>query len=152
MSGKGEWYVVAQAVLMPAALLAPVLGVRSASWPGTVVVGGVLLAVAGLGVAALASLALGRRSLSPFPKPRTGATLVQHGVFSVIRHPIYSGLTVFVLGWGLVWSSVATVAGALVLLVFFDVKARREERWLEAKFAGYAAYKGRVKKLIPLIY
>jgi protein-S-isoprenylcysteine O-methyltransferase Ste14 len=59
---------------------------------------------------------------------------------------------VFVLGWGLIWSSLATVVGALVLLVFFDFKARREECWLEAKFAGYAEYKRRVKKLIPFIY
>ena len=152
MSGKGAWYVVVQTVLMLAALLAPPLGLRSASWPGAVVVAGGLLAVAGLGVVVSASVALGQRSLSPFPKPRERAVLVEHGVFSVVRHPIYSGLTLFVLGWGLAWSSLATVVGALVLLVFFDVKSRREERWLDEKFADYPAYKRRVKKLVPYVY
>jgi protein-S-isoprenylcysteine O-methyltransferase Ste14 len=152
MSGKGVWYVVVQAVLMLAALLAPVFGARSGSWPSAVVALGSLLAVAGVGIAAAASIALGRRSLSPLPKPRPGATLVQHGVFTLVRHPIYTGLTLFVLGWGLAWSSLLTVAGALVLLAFFDVKARREEHWLAAKFPDYAAYSQRVNKLIPFIY
>jgi protein-S-isoprenylcysteine O-methyltransferase Ste14 len=38
------------------------------------------------------------------------------------------------------------------LLVFFDVKARREERWLCEKVAGYAAYQLRARRLIPFIY
>lgn len=152
MSGKGAWYVVVQTVLMLAALLAPVFGARSGSWPGAVIAAGGLLAVAGVGIAAAASIALGRRSLSPFPRPRPGAMLVQHGVFALVRHPIYTGLTVFVLGWGLVWSSLPTLAGAVVLLAFFDVKARREERWLAAKFPDYAEYSRRVHKLIPFIY
>lgn len=152
MSGRGAGYVVAQFVLMLAAVLAPVVGVRQASWPlGVVVVGGAL-AVVGVGVAAVASVSLGRRSLSPFPKPKAGAVLVQRGVFAVVRHPIYTGLTLFVLGWGLVWSSIATLVGALVLLVFFDLKARREERWLTEEFAGYGEYRQRVSKLIPFLY
>ena len=152
MNGKGVWYVVVQTVLTLAALLAPVLGARSDSWPGAVAVVGGLLTVAGVGIVVIASVALGQRSLSAFPKPKDGAILVQHGIFAVIRHPIYTGLTLFVLGWGLAWSSIVTVAGALVLLVFFDVKARREERWLETKFTDYAAYKRRVKKLVPFTY
>lgn len=152
IAGKGAGYVVAQTGLMLAALLAPPLGARSDSWPGAVAVAGGVLAVAGLGVVGAASAGLGRRSLSPFPKPRDGAALVEHGVFSVVRHPIYSGLTLFVLGWGLAWGSVVAVAGALVLLAFFDVKACREERWLEEKFAGYTEYRRRVRKLVPFIY
>ena len=44
------------------------------------------------------------------------------------------------------------MAIAGVLFVFFDVKARREEAWLVAAFPGYAAYRRRVRKLIPLVY
>jgi len=36
--------------------------------------------------------------------------------------------------------------------VFLDVKSRREEKWLSDKFSTYAAYKKRVRKLIPFIY
>lgn len=152
MNGKGTGYVVVQFVLLVPALIAPLLGARSASWPVAVTVVGGLVAAAGLALTAAASVALGQRNLSPFPKPKPGAGLVQHGVFSVVRHPIYSGLTLFVLGWGLAWGSVVTLLATLVLLVFFDVKARREERWLTATFADYTDYQRRVKKLIPFIY
>lgn len=151
MRDKGAWYVVAQAALMFAALLAPVLGARAASWPAAAIAVGVVVAAAGVAIAAIASVTLGR-SLSPFPKPKAGSQLVEHGVFSVVRHPIYTGLTLFVIGWGLAWSSLAGIGGGVVLLAFFDIKARREERWLDATFAGYSEYKQRVKKLIPLVY
>ena len=36
--------------------------------------------------------------------------------------------------------------------MFFDIKSRREERWLMARFPAYASYRKRVRKLIPLIY
>lgn len=150
MTGRGAGYVAVQAVLMVAALLAPAL-TRATGWPVAVVVAGTVVAVLGIGMVALASVTLGR-SLSPFPRPKDGAVLVSHGIFSVVRHPIYTGLTLLVLGWGLVWSSPATILGAVVLLAFFDVKARREERWLEATFTGYAEYRQRVRKLVPLVY
>jgi protein-S-isoprenylcysteine O-methyltransferase Ste14 len=110
-----------------------------------------LLCVVGSGFVVLGSVALGR-NLTPFPKPTEDGSLVERRIFSVVRHPIYSGFTLFAFGWGLVWNSSATLIAALVLLFFFDIKARREERWLEAKFGSYAAYKKRVKKLIPLVY
>lgn len=152
MSGRGTGYVVVQFVLLVPALVAPLLGARSDSWPVAVTVLGGLLAAAGLGLTAAASAALGQRNLSPFPKPKPGAGLVQHGIFSVVRHPIYSGLTLFVLGWGMAWSSVVTLLAVPVLLMFFDVKARREERWLAATFDGYADYQRRVRKLVPFVY
>lgn len=147
---RGEWYVIAQAVLFAALLLAPILdGHIGSRIP--FVAGGLLCAI-GLGFIVFGTINLGRRNLSPFPKPKENATLVERGIFSIVRHPIYSGFIFFSFGWSLVWQSVAALIAAAVLLVFFDIKARREERWLEAKFNAYAAYKKRVKKLIPLVY
>jgi len=42
--------------------------------------------------------------------------------------------------------------GAIALLVFFDLKARKEEIWLMEKFPDYENYRISVKKLIPWIY
>jgi protein-S-isoprenylcysteine O-methyltransferase Ste14 len=42
------------------------------------------------------------------------------------------------------------LAGAL--LVFFDLKSRREELWLVDQFDGYAAYRRRTRRLLPWIY
>ena len=150
-NARGEWFVIAQAALMLAAVAAPKLDGRSISGAGITDAAGGLLCLVGLGFVALGSMALGR-NLSPFPKPKDNGTLVESGIFSIVRHPIYSGFSLFAFGWSLVWNSIATLIAALVLLAFFDIKARREERWLEEKFAGYAAYKSRVKKLIPFVY
>jgi protein-S-isoprenylcysteine O-methyltransferase Ste14 len=39
-----------------------------------------------------------------------------------------------------------------VLLAFFDLKSRREERWLAEQFEGYEAYRSRTRKLLPWLY
>ena len=41
---------------------------------------------------------------------------------------------------------------AAVLLGFFDLKSRREELWLADRYPGYAAYRGRTRRLIPGLY
>jgi protein-S-isoprenylcysteine O-methyltransferase Ste14 len=41
---------------------------------------------------------------------------------------------------------------AIALLIFFDIKSRKEEEWLLEKFPDYKTYQQRTKKLIPLIY
>jgi len=40
----------------------------------------------------------------------------------------------------------------LVAFLFFDAKARHEERWLRAHYSDYADYSRRTRKLIPFIY
>lgn len=149
---RGEWYVAAQAGLMAAVLAAPMLdGRASASWSDATVVTGGLFVIVGLAFMVLGSVGLGR-NLSPFPKPKDTSSLVETGVFAIVRHPIYTGISLCAVGWSWVNHSIAAFVAALVLLAFFDIKARREERWLQAKFSGYEAYRARVKKLIPFVY
>ena len=93
-----------------------------------------------------------RRDLQAEQGGHYWGTLVESGIFSVVRHPIYSGLSLAAFGWSLIWNSIAALVATLLLLSFFDIKARREERCLEEKFPGYSAYKSRVKKLIPFVY
>jgi protein-S-isoprenylcysteine O-methyltransferase Ste14 len=77
---------------------------------------------------------------------------VTSGVYGLVRHPIYTGLILGTLGWSL-WNANLLGAGlALLLFVFFDLKSRREERWLMEAYPGYAEYKRHVRKLIPLVY
>jgi protein-S-isoprenylcysteine O-methyltransferase Ste14 len=45
-----------------------------------------------------------------------------------------------------------TLGYAVALAVFLDVKSRREERWLSARYPEYAGYRTRVPKLIPFVY
>lgn len=112
---------------------------------------GALLIAPGVLLTALGMAALGRY-LTPFPRPLAKARFRRTGAYGVVRHPIYFGLVLAAAGWSLMWLSPAGVVFALMLGVFFDRKAAREEAWLQRKFKPYRAYQRRVKKLIPWVY
>ena len=148
---RGEWYVLAQGVLVLLVLLAPAIDGRLPSSPiSTTVVGGILCAL-GLVLAAFGARSLGR-SVSPFPRPKDDTHLVETGVYAIVRHPIYSSLTLFALGYSLIWTSMAALVATAGLFVLLDMKARREERWLQEKFDSYGRYRARVRRLIPFVY
>ena len=91
-------------------------------------------------------------SLTPFPFPREDAALVESGVYARIRHPIYAGLIVAGFGWGIVTRSLSALAVAVVLAVFLDAKARREEGWLAERYPSYAPYRQRTNRFLPWVY
>jgi protein-S-isoprenylcysteine O-methyltransferase Ste14 len=149
MGKRGEGWFLIQMALFALILLASRIGLWVfPTWLRGL--GGVFLAVGGA-LGTLGLLALGR-NLSPFPKPIEGGALVTTGVYGIVRHPIYAGLILGTLGWGLLMSSVLGVALAGVLFLFFDRKSRREEAWLQEAYPGYGEYRMRVKKLIPWLY
>jgi protein-S-isoprenylcysteine O-methyltransferase Ste14 len=78
--------------------------------------------------------------------------LVQSGVYAVVRHPIYSGIIIGLVGIALIFGSWAGIACSVIVLLFFDAKSRLEEKWLIEKYPEYPAYRMRVRKLIPFIY
>ena len=152
---RGEWYVVAQTILFALIAISPGwLGLR-VELPGglraATLIGGLALGGVGL-LLALAGLWHLGDNLSVLPHPKEGATLVQTGAYRVVRHPIYAGLILGAVGWALLNASLIILLYAVGLFVFFDAKSRREERWLAATFADYAAYRQRVRKLIPFVY
>lgn len=152
---RGEWLVAVQLVLMALVFLGPR---RLPGWPastqvlpGWLPVAGTLLMVAGgaLMLAALVHLGAG---LTPLPYPKDGALLVVSGPYALVRHPMYSGGLLLALGWALHVHGVLTLAYVAVLFAFLDRKSAREEQWLAARFAGYDAYRRRVRKLVPFLY
>jgi protein-S-isoprenylcysteine O-methyltransferase Ste14 len=90
-----------------------------------------------------------RRHLTPLPKPQPDAELVQDGVFGLVRHPLYAGTILTLLGVGLASGRLTRMAIALGAIAFYDAKASREEVWLLEQFPAYAAYRVRTGKLIP---
>ncbi|GAM11357.1 putative protein [Geobacter sp. OR-1] len=148
---RGEWYVVAQMALFALVIFGP----RSVTaWPrpysGFALLAGALLMVEGVLLAATGTVNLGR-NLTPLPRPKDDTELVMTGAYRLVRHPIYSGLISMGFGWGLWVQSWLTLGYALLLYLFFEIKSNREERWLMEKFPEYAAYRQRVKKLIPFV-
>jgi protein-S-isoprenylcysteine O-methyltransferase Ste14 len=149
---RGEWWVVAQGVLFVAAVVAPKRGTEwSPGWRRFGWVVGLPLALAGMALTAAGFRHLGT-NLTALPHPKDDATLVQEGVYGVVRHPIYSGIILTALGAGLLTQNRTRTLLGTLFLAFFDAKARREEAWLTEKFPEYPAYRRSVKKLIPWVY
>lgn len=152
---RGEGWVAIQGVIFAAIALAGI-GLPGV-WPepgATVgVLAGSLLGICGGVLAITGLIGLGRGdALTAVPHPRDGARLVETGAYRLVRHPIYGGLVLGAAGWALVRASVSALVLAGALLIFFDLKRRREEAWLLARFSDYDAYRARTKHLIPWIY
>ena len=111
--------------------------------------GGALVIIgAVLGMWSLRSLG---ESLTPYPQPRSRATLVEHGPYRVVRHPIYSSILISLLGVSVAGSLWALLPLA-VLVVWWLGKASVEERFLRERYPGYQDYCLRVRhRLIPWV-
>ena len=152
---RGEYWVFAQAAIIVSFIALPVYPLPALALAPSTLYG--LWTVAGvLGLLALVLIAKGLldlgHSLTPLPHPRDDAQLVQAGVYSLVRHPLYSGLIGAAFSWALYERSLSHLAGTIVIFVFFNAKATLEETWLGQKYPEYDAYQQRVKKLIPWLY
>ena len=152
LGARGGGWVVLQFVLIAAVFA---LGLLAPGWPDGarwVLKGmGALSLFGGALVLVLASRALGS-GFTPFPKPADGGALVEEGPYAVVRHPVYSGGLLVAFGVSLAlspWALVPTVA----LAVVWALKASVEERFLVARYPGYAGYCERTRyRLVPFVY
>ena len=87
-----------------------------------------------------------------FPKPNQDSRLIRSGIYRLVRHPLYASLMLLSAGWALYRASWPGLLATLVLVLFLDFKARREERWLREQFPDYADYAENVKRFPPWVY
>jgi protein-S-isoprenylcysteine O-methyltransferase Ste14 len=83
-----------------------------------------------------------RSSLSAFPQPRE-KKLATRGLYSWVRHPMYSGLLVLALGWVIHTGSVAALAACAPLWWLLKRKAALEDRLLSQVYPEHAHYASR---------
>ena len=152
---RGEWFVVAQIVLILVVFLGPRTVSGLPDWPAPLarvsVIAGAVIALAGLALLLAGLFRLGP-NLTPLPYPTSRATLIQTGPYRLVRHPMYAGGIALAYGWALFVRGWLTLAYATVLFLFLEVKATREERWLVDRFPDYPDYQRRVRKLVPFIH
>lgn len=149
---RGEGWFVLQVVLFGAIAVSGAADPAWSGWQAAVVMAAGIILMGCGGVLSLRGLLDLRESLTPFPKPLDNARLVETGAYRLVRHPIYGGLILGAVGWGLLRGSPLTLLGAMALAVFFDLKSRREESWLSESYADYPAYRSRTRRLLPWIY
>jgi protein-S-isoprenylcysteine O-methyltransferase Ste14 len=112
---------------------------------------GLVLFAVGLAFAIWARINIGRNWGSPMTR-KNDPELVASGPYSLVRHPIYSGLLVASIGTALALSWTWLIAVALAS-VYFVYSAIVEERYLAEQFPDtYPAYKRSTKMLVPYIF
>jgi len=150
---RGEWYVAIQLVLIAAVFLAPQTLPGLPSWPASLervgMFAGAALIVAGTGLFLAAVFTLGP-NLTPLPRPKPNSTLVQTGPYRLVRHPIYTGDLLLLIGLELALNS-WLVVGAIALCPVVMWKAMKEEKMLLRKLTGYVEYHQRTKRFIPFL-
>lgn len=113
---------------------------------------GLVLAVIGAVLGGAASLATGPE-VSIHPEPKAGADLRDVGVYGMVRHPMYAGLILMVLGTSLAAASLYGVVASIGLAVVILYKIDYEERRLRIRYPAYASYRRRVpRRLIPGLF
>lgn len=111
---------------------------------------GTILFVAGLAVAVWARVNMGRNWGMPMSH-KTDPELVTSGPYRVVRHPIYSGILLAVLGTALAvnldWLILLAVSTA-----WFLYSAKVEEQLMTDQFPTvYPAYRDHTKMLVPFL-
>ena len=113
---------------------------------------GMVLLVAGLGLAVWARTQLGGY-WSGHNVIWTDHRLVRSGPYAFVRHPIYAGLMVGMIGTALVLREWRGLLAVPLLVAACVLKIRKEERLLSRELGEeYARYRREVRAVIPFVF
>jgi protein-S-isoprenylcysteine O-methyltransferase Ste14 len=77
--------------------------------------------------------------------------LIRTGPYALVRHPMYSGILVAIVGTAISIGELRALLGAALAIVAYIRKIRIEEPWLLARFgSAYTDYRRDVSALVPL--
>jgi protein-S-isoprenylcysteine O-methyltransferase Ste14 len=111
---------------------------------------GVVIAAIGLALAVAA-----RRQLagnwSAAVEIKQNHTLIRGGLYRYVRHPIYSGILLAILGSAIAIGQWRGVLAFALILVALLIKSRHEEQRLRQAFPDYGAYVAETAALIPFL-
>ena len=106
---------------------------------------GVFLIIIGSIPFILGHIELGWRTHMPSVKD----TLVRHGLYAYVRHPIYAGGFLIIIGIGLFKPTLVFVIACVLGMIWLDVQARLEEIDLVQRMPDYREYMKQVPRFIP---
>jgi protein-S-isoprenylcysteine O-methyltransferase Ste14 len=109
------------------------LGLRFVPERGTLNLLGLVLAGAGVAFAIWARGRLGR-NWSAAVSIREQHDLIRTGPYRAVRHPIYTGLLLAIMGTALIVGEFRALLAFAIALASFYLKARKEDAWLAREF------------------
>lgn len=117
---------------------------------------GLTLYILGMGFMLWARRTLGKNwglSTSLRVKLHDSQELVRNGPYAIVRHPMYFGAWVFMLGLLLLYPMWVMLIFMVSMLASLSMRARREEIALSDRFGDqWVEYRKRTKFIIPFIY
>jgi protein-S-isoprenylcysteine O-methyltransferase Ste14 len=119
------------------------------SWIGWTGLG---ITIAGCAFAVWARVLLGRNWSAAVTVKQQHA-FIRSGPYAIVRHPIYSGFLLGILGTALALGEVRGLLALALAFAGYITKACTEERFLVEQFGdAYIGYRQKVKRLIPFVF
>jgi protein-S-isoprenylcysteine O-methyltransferase Ste14 len=148
---KGKIFAIMQFVLLGVIFISSYLIHQDNISSSTMQYAGLILIVIGLAIAIIAVLTY-KQMVTPNPYPLENITLRTSGIYGFIRHPMYLGVFILIVGWCLLFFSYCSVIFPVITLIFLAIKMNFEEKHLAEKFPEYKSYQKTTSKLFPNIY
>lgn len=119
--------------------------------PDTLRVTGLAIFLAGLAIALMGRIQLGKNwSDIEVAGVKQKQAVVSTGIYRLIRHPIYVGDLILLIGLELALNSWGVI-GAVALIPLVLKQALQEEAMLAESLTGYDEYRAQTKAFIPFI-
>lgn len=112
---------------------------------------GTIITVLGM-IGYILSLLSLRRNWSLSASVKEGHKLVKSGPYRLVRHPMYSSMTMIVLGSGLLIGNYMMILSIPVVSIVYYIRAEKEEGLLRGEFPEYERYARETRMLIPGIF
>lgn len=86
-------------------------------------------------------------------RPLKAETLITTGWYAYVRHPMYFGMLLILIGFFCEWPSVKNLVFVSISIAYLVVGSHLEERKLIHRFGdAYVQYRRRVKMLVPFVF
>ena len=140
------WFLVFRGSRLP-----PPFNIHIIPQTDAILVAAAILCLCGLGFCFWARAVLGR-NWSGTITLKENHELIVRGPYRLVRHPIYTGLLAMVIATAIQQGHIAGMIGLILIFVSLWIKLNNEEEVMRTQFPDqYAAYRERVKRIIPFV-
>jgi len=93
-----------------------------------------------------------KEAFHPFPQPKENAPFITNGIYSRVRHPMYSAFLLGAVGFSSMKQSGITFITTILLYLILSIKYRLEDELLRRIWDSAKDYQARTPALIPRWY